>query len=228
MPSAFNVLPKYGGGTGPNGVAAQNWAYQLGNISVTGPPVSNSNDNLSIFVGLTPFIEQQALWEQINNPYMALAPDGTPVGLIQKMGLDPQATFVDVYTTLRYEPWLTELPVLRCPSDPGVGLPAKGRTNYAACLGGAIDRTHRGVLDSTGLPNDPKLLAEIRLIQVVLDFGNKRSGPRLIINRRLKNGVDSLGHWPLPWRPASRRSCRPIAKPACQPVWRLGSDGDAR
>ncbi len=160
--SAFNVLPKYGGGTGPNGIAAQNWAYQLSSISVTGPPVSNSNDNLSIFVGLTPFIEQQALWEQINNPYMALAPDGTQVGLIQKMGLDPQATFVDVYTSLRYEPWLTELPVLRCPSDPGVGLPAKGRTNYAACLGDAIDRTHRGVLDSTGLPNDLTLIAETR------------------------------------------------------------------
>ena len=35
----------------------------------------------------------------------------------------------------RYIPWATEIPTLRCPSDPGVGLPALGRTNYAMCLG---------------------------------------------------------------------------------------------
>jgi hypothetical protein len=39
-----------------------------------------------------------------------------------------------------YGPWMTEIPTLRCPSDPGVGLPASGRSNYAACLG---DSTHR-------------------------------------------------------------------------------------
>lgn len=34
-----------------------------------------------------------------------------------------------------YGPWGTEIPTFRCPSDPGVGLPALGRTNYAACMG---------------------------------------------------------------------------------------------
>ena len=36
-----------------------------------------------------------------------------------------------------YQPWMTEIPTLRCPSDPGVGLPSMGRTNYGACLGDA-------------------------------------------------------------------------------------------
>jgi hypothetical protein len=40
-----------------------------------------------------------------------------------------------------YEPWMTEIVTLRCPSDPGVGAPAMGRTNYAACLGDA-NRLH--------------------------------------------------------------------------------------
>jgi hypothetical protein len=32
--------------------------------------------SLSMFVGLTPFLEQQAIWEQISNP-MLLRVDGT-------------------------------------------------------------------------------------------------------------------------------------------------------
>lgn len=150
--AAYQMLPEFGGGTGPNGIAANQWFYQLqNNLSPAGPPTSNAHDNLSIFVGLTPYMEQQGLWEQISYPYMAFAPDGTEAGLIQGMGFDPLATFDEVYTFVRYQPWLTEIPMLRCPSDPGVGLPAKGRTNYACCLGDAIDRTHRGPLSSTGL-----------------------------------------------------------------------------
>ena len=34
-----------------------------------------------------------------------------------------------------YSPWTSQIPGYRCPSDPGTGLPALGRTNYAACLG---------------------------------------------------------------------------------------------
>ncbi len=32
-------------------------------------------------------------------------------------------------------PWMTNIPTLRCPSDPGVGAPMSGRTNYAVCTG---------------------------------------------------------------------------------------------
>ena len=37
-----------------------------------------------------------------------------------------------------YGIWDIEIPTYRCPSDPGVGLPSRGRTNYAACLGDGI------------------------------------------------------------------------------------------
>lgn len=37
-----------------------------------------------------------------------------------------------------YKPWATQIPSFRCPSDPGNGLPALGRTNYAACLGDSV------------------------------------------------------------------------------------------
>lgn len=37
-----------------------------------------------------------------------------------------------------------EIPTLRCPSDPGVGLPALGRTNYAVCMGDSYYWVVRG------------------------------------------------------------------------------------
>ena len=44
----------------------------------------------------------------------------------------------------QYRPWTVEIPTLRCPSDPGVGLPALGRTNYAMCLGDSFWVSVRG------------------------------------------------------------------------------------
>ena len=41
-------------------------------------------------------------------------------------------------STTQYIPWQVEVPTYRCPSDPGVGDPAFGRTNYAACMGDSI------------------------------------------------------------------------------------------
>lgn len=38
----------------------------------------------------------------------------------------------------RYWPWRIEMSVYRCPSDPGIGIPAMARINYAACLGDAV------------------------------------------------------------------------------------------
>ncbi len=104
----------------------------IGGVNRQGP----ISTTLSIFVGLTPFIEQQALWEQISNP----------LGGYQAMGPSP--------STAAYAPWATEIPTLRCPSDPGVGLPALGRTNYAACLGDSADNLWLGVLDGVLQPNN--------------------------------------------------------------------------
>lgn len=48
---------------------------------------------------------------------------------------------------------MTEISTLRCPSDPGFGSPSSGRTNYAVCLGDAVQSTNEGVANSLGLTN---------------------------------------------------------------------------
>lgn len=88
---------------------------------------------LSVFVGLLPFFENQALWEQIFNPLRERS-DGALTG----QGYSPRWNAMGpTPEQAQYPPWITELPALRCPSDPGVGLPALGRTNYAVCMGDA-------------------------------------------------------------------------------------------
>ena len=108
--------------------------------------MQSNNEDLSFLVGVIPFIEGQALWEQISNPN-APNTDGTP-GTWVAMGPTPDQG--------AYGPWTTEIPTLRCPSDPGVGLPSFGRTNYAACLGDSPYRGSAGQTTSTlGRGGDP-------------------------------------------------------------------------
>lgn len=125
--SAYKQLPIQGGGT--NGLAAGFWE-------------STSTGNrwrLSMLVGVTPFVEQQALWEQISNPM-----DGNEDGTWVAPGTALNTNGPDFYAmgptpdAIEYGPWTTDQPTLRCPSDPGRGLPALGRTNYAACVGDSI------------------------------------------------------------------------------------------
>ncbi len=124
--SAFNALPQLGGGFDDIGPDA---------IAFWDPSDFSSQLNLSSLVGLTPFFEQQAIWEQIANPNSFLA-DGTikPAPPWPAMGPNP-------YGMYEYGPWLTNIPTLRCPSDPGMGLPQRGRTNYGVCTGDAIHWT---------------------------------------------------------------------------------------
>ena len=124
--SAYNQLPMHGGGT---------WA--------DGAPIGSNRTNrmdLSIWVGLTPFFEQQAVWEQVVNPLAN--PGGTP---------NPYPAMGGETNNDDYGPWTTEMPTLRCPSDPGEGLPAFGRTNYAACVG---DSSHYMDLGALGIDAD--------------------------------------------------------------------------
>ncbi len=124
--SAYKNLPRQGTGTeGVNGVnSPQSFSSTTHGLS-----------QISALVGLTPFFEQQALWEEISNPSTfnlenpgtLQSPPWPPMGPIPS---GPGA--VEGY---RYRPWMTNIPTLRCPSDPGEGLPAKGRTNYGACMG---------------------------------------------------------------------------------------------
>ncbi|WP_372897816.1 DUF1559 domain-containing protein, partial [Stieleria sp.] len=93
----------------------------------------------SPLVAMTPFFEQQALWSQISNPdpkTVTGAPPPATTGLTNPprwpaMGPNPR----NFSANPGYIPWATEIPTLRCPSDPGIGLPALGRTNYASCMG---------------------------------------------------------------------------------------------
>lgn len=109
--AAYNQLPQQMGGT-------------------FRPDVSNNYHHRhfsSWLVGLTPFIEQQALWEHISSPPNTVAAPGTATTYFYPMGPVPW--------TRQFLPWSTDIATLRCPSDPGIGLPALGRTNYAACQG---------------------------------------------------------------------------------------------
>ncbi len=57
--AAYNQLPGHGTGTKRNFDGSTNYWWSGDNAS--------SNWRLSALVGVTPFIEQQALWEQISN-----------------------------------------------------------------------------------------------------------------------------------------------------------------
>ena len=135
--SAFKQLPIHGGGTDSGGAAVPfgsnasttNWWTNYGSANAW---------RMSALVGLTPFIEQQGLWEEISNPSLVNALDlNTPLTTAWP-AMGPTMQF------LEYRPWVTSIPMLRCPSDPGDGLPAQGRTNYAANLGDSFWWSVRG------------------------------------------------------------------------------------
>ncbi len=114
--AAYNKLPVGSGGTGVDAPAGTDRLNRR---------------RLSGLIGVLPFVEQQALWEQIANPWS----DGT--NNVPAMGLFPgtddsgQASFGFIYT-----PWSTQVGTYRCPSDPIVML-GTAQTNYAFCYGDA-------------------------------------------------------------------------------------------
>ncbi|GAA5507736.1 DUF1559 domain-containing protein [Novipirellula caenicola] len=126
-------------------------AYKQLPIQNGGTLVPGGVDNalqMSMLVGLTPFIEQQAIWEQLSNPLSEKANGSTQS--------PPYPPFGPPHWTGQYIPWVTEIATLRCPSDPGTGLPAHGRTNYAACMGDSIDFMRQGPVQiSGGAVKDP-------------------------------------------------------------------------
>jgi prepilin-type N-terminal cleavage/methylation domain-containing protein len=127
--AAYKQIPIHGTGTGI-GVNTPNW-WQQGNDA--------SKRCLSGLVGMMPFMEQQGLWEHISNPSTKTVTGAAPPGNTQltapprwpAMGPSPR----NFSRNPGYVPWATEIPTLRCPSDPGTGLPALGRTNYAMAMG---------------------------------------------------------------------------------------------
>ncbi|MEM9367719.1 MAG: DUF1559 domain-containing protein [Planctomycetota bacterium] len=125
--SAYNQLPMQKNGTYDFSVGAWWDDTTLAN-----------NRQLSWLVGLTPFVEQQALWEQISNPLGFNTDESVRTPPWPAMGPKP----ADWRYT--YGPYMTSVQTFRCPSDPGFGLPAQGRTNYAACMGDSMFKVETG------------------------------------------------------------------------------------
>ena len=129
----------------------------------------------SALVGLTPFMEQQALWEQISNPDQTKVHTTRTIGqtgggaLLQNPlrwpAMGPSPYNYDWATG--YVPWHTEIPTLRCPSDPGSGRPALGRTNYGLCMGDAPSNWWTSHLESVFLRDQvtdwgPRIATSVR------------------------------------------------------------------
>ncbi len=123
--AAYNRLPVNCGGTTEASTVTNPRCWD-------GTDVTNRSA-LSALVGLTPFMEQQALWEQISSPMVGRvdggtgAPGGSAASPWPAMGPSPDRQ--------QYIPWMTEIAGLRCPSDPGKGPDKSGRTNYGMCIG---------------------------------------------------------------------------------------------
>lgn len=153
--SAYDQMPMNGVGTDSPGSSNPGIGATGGTTNWWGNFNHSNAWRLSALVGLTPFVEQQAVWEQISNPNTEdlTAASGTfPVGTNwPPMGPRPQQN--------RYRPWVIEMPTLRCPSDPGTGLPALGRTNYALCLGDSYWHSVRGDRRFGIAPNNWKMVS---------------------------------------------------------------------
>ncbi|KAA5544462.1 DUF1559 domain-containing protein [Roseiconus nitratireducens] len=127
--SAFKQQPIHG--TGATNETQNGWQQADDPGPAAGPPIGYTRYMLSYLVGILPFVEQQGMWETISSPSVDEEGESWPA-----MGPAPYA--------IRYKPWASDVPTYRCPSDPGYGLPAVGRTNYAACTGDAIARNNIG------------------------------------------------------------------------------------
>lgn len=117
----YKMFPMHGGGTfNPTG------SGNSGNDNQQ----DNNRRRLSWLVPILPFMEQQALWEQIKNPLT--------IGGITYPAMGPRPWHNN------YTPWRNEVQTLRCPSDPGRGLPAYARTNYVGNIGDGTDWVNHG------------------------------------------------------------------------------------
>ncbi len=128
--AAFNSLPIHG--TGPT-----NESTNRASDSERTNGLGFTRRELSYLVGLLPYVEQQPLWETVSSPLVS--------------GTRSFPAFGPRPSVLTYTPWMTDVSTFRCPSDPNFGLPASGRTNYAACVGDSMYQMHVGIAFHTNL-----------------------------------------------------------------------------
>ncbi|QDT12497.1 DUF1559 domain-containing protein [Planctomycetes bacterium K23_9] len=134
--STYKRLPKHKTGTGLDPGTANWWIWS---------PNTNQSQ-LSAWVGITPFIEQQGLWNELSRPLGAeLGDDGQRITKSPSWSaFGPKPSF---WASFKYPPAMTEIPTYRCPSDPGYGVPAQGRSNYAVCLGDSFCKAETGPMN---------------------------------------------------------------------------------
>lgn len=131
--SAYKKMPKHGTGPISQRAIGTNWPKEH----------DFQHERLSAQVALLPFVEQQALWEQVSNPLIVTS--GGTTETYPAFGAIPWNVVAQTnnYTT-DWTPAFTDVVTFRCPSDPGYGLPLAGRSNYGVCYGDAIDYMHLG------------------------------------------------------------------------------------
>ena len=141
--SSYKQLPQNGTGSSRS---------LVGNVTYNGNRLF-----LSWLIPITPFVEQQALWEKISNPSTETTPGyAMPAGVLASNGIPMWPAMGPCPWTRQYAPWETDVPTYRCPSDPAIGLPGHGRTNYAACVGDAMDRVEYGGTNERGFWHNNK------------------------------------------------------------------------
>ena len=124
--SAYKQNPTQSGGTYPN---------------------PGNRHLLSYMVGLTPFVEQQAVWEQISRPRSV-----NHNGSVRNPPFPPMGP---VPWDRNYTPWLTQIGTYRCPSDPAQpSVNFEAYTNYAACIGDGIASNNHSCVDQDGTALD--------------------------------------------------------------------------
>ena len=120
---------------------------------------TSNRGRMGFLVGLTPFIEQQQLWEQIANPYQSPSGKTFPA-----MGPAPW------YDAKEYLPWGKGPAVYRCPDRPTASVADQPKvvftlesspdnaigtqTNYVACFGDGTHMIGRRLADQN---KDPEL-----------------------------------------------------------------------
>ncbi len=118
--------------------------------------VGADNDRrLSFLVALLPFLGHDPLQQQLLGqlPVEEFFDDGYYMSMDETVAAEAAGEDKKLWVAGGPEPfqknypvWRFEVPEFRCPSDPGVGSPALGRTNYAACLGDGVVAMDTGPL----------------------------------------------------------------------------------
>lgn len=169
----------------------------------------DNDRRLSFLVALLPFIDQTPSWEMIHQPldrdefafgssYGMMGDNMYSLNIAEESvegedaeseeKVEPWVAGGPEPFAAEYYPWASEPVTYRCPSDPGVGIPAMGRTNYAACLGDGVVASDSGPFKEVNghFVYDEELAAQTNAAMRGMFV------PRMVM--RLRDTTDGLAH----------------------------------